>query len=267
MVQLNEHSVVPLYYQLKEILQEQIKGGAWAVGQEVPTERDLAETYAVSRSTVRQALQELEMEGLVTRKQGKGTFVARPKLAVEPSLTPQMRAQGLKPGTRIINAIREQCPSARIATTLQLNPTDEIFIVMRLRLANGEPVALETLYVPAIKAPGLLEQSLEHTNVLNYITEQSGLHPTNYVLTIEPVLISEFEATQMEAVVGMPALLLERIVYSDATPLMITKRVTRGDRVKFLTVGDSKGTSLQMEFNIPPRVAQQIAQTTFAQSD
>lgn len=259
---LNENSVVPLYYQLKEILQEQIKGGAWTVGQEVPTERDLAETYAVSRSTVRQALQELEMEGLITRKQGKGTFVARPKLALEPSLVPQMRAQGLKPGTRVINATREQHPPARIVETLKLNPADEIFVILRLRLANDEPVALETLYVAEAKAPGLLENQLEGVNILNFITEKSGLHPTNYILTIEPVLISEFEATQMETTVGTPALLMERIVYSDETPLMIMKRVTRGDRCKFLTVGDSKGTSLQMEFNIPSQLVEQIAKTT-----
>lgn len=237
-MKLDEKSVIPLYHQLKEILRELIKSGSLTGGQEIPSERQLIQEYGVSRATVRQAIGELEREGLVVRKQGRGTYICGPKitqdLAGEPSFVHQIKEQGLEPSSSVIRASFDGNTPQRIAEMLCLQETMKTFELFRIRSVNSEPLALETLYIPYELAPNLLEQDLENLAVIEYLQVQNNLKLTHSTTTIEPVLTDEFEATQLEINSGMPALLIERTVYAGKIPLCFQKRVIRGDRSKFL---------------------------------
>jgi len=243
---LDEKSPIPLYYQLKQILEENIKNGVWSPGDLVPAERTLAQEYAVSLGTARQALQALMQEGLVVRKRGRGTFVARSKLMLGTHFLRQLRAQGFAVRTRLISArIAEPTPRG-IAELFNLESTAPVYIIMRVRLVNEEPLALETLYIPAHLAPDLLAQDLVNLAVLPFIQKkyvekiQKEFRNTKSTstVTVEPVLLNEFEATLLGQAPGAPALLVERTGFFGNVPLGLQKRVIRGDRCKLFLVGD-----------------------------
>ncbi len=237
-MKLDASSVVPLYHQLKEILREMLKNGAWAEGQEIPSERLLMEAYGVSRATVRQALGELAREGLIIRKQGRGTFSSKAKIAQnligEPSFVRQVSEQGFEPSSTLIEASVEADTPEHIAKVLALTTLRQTFRLCRIRLVDDEPLALETLYIPRHLAPNLLGQDLQTLAVMEYLQAQGNFSLTHSATSIEPVLTNEFEAAQLGVQAGMPALSVERTFYADSVPFCLQKRVIRGDRSKFL---------------------------------
>jgi len=128
----------------------------------LPTERELASRYEVSRSTVRQALDALTDAGVVYRVHGAGTFVASPTISkshILTSFTEDMRARGLRPGTRLIVA-DETAAGRLIADELRIDPLDPVVRMVRLRLADDRPMCLETVHLPSDRVPGLLRHDL-----------------------------------------------------------------------------------------------------------
>lgn len=254
---LDETSVVPLYYQLKEILIEKIKDGSWKEGNSVPSERVLMEEYKVSRATVRKALDELTIEGLIYKKKGLGTFVSKSKviqnLVGELSFVHQVKKQGLLPSSKVLYCGIEMKLSERIKECLRLNEFQEVFKILRVRYADHEPLILETLYVPQEYSPDLLEEDLEQLAIFQYLEENCNLHLTHSTLEIEPVIISEFEAIQLDTLASSPALLLERILYTKEKAAVYQKRLIRGDRCKFsLNLGSEyvkEGGLLSLKFD------------------
>lgn len=255
---LDEKSVIPLYYQLKEILKEKIKDGSWEEGLKVPSERELMETYNVSRATVRQALNELMAEGLIYRKQGIGTFVSESKieqnLIGELSFNEQALRQGLSPGSKVVYANTVRMIPNRIKRIFQLKNSEKIHKIIRVRLVNENPLILETLYIPYRYAPEILKQDLENMAVFKYLEKECELEFTHSILDIEPIATTEFEANYLEIEAGAPALSLERVIYSDKNAVAIQKRIMRGDRGKFsFTLGENsqkdKGYFVGLEFS------------------
>src|SRR5207253_644355 len=124
---------------------------ALEVGRAIPSERLLTQELGVSRLTVRAALDELVRDGYLTRRHGSGTYVSEPKIALPLTLTSfseDMRRRGMVPGSRTIE-LAVASAGARLCRHLELSPEDPVVRVRRLRLADGEPMALETLHVPA----------------------------------------------------------------------------------------------------------------------
>ena len=120
------------------------------VGQAIPSERRLSEELGASRLTIRAALDGLVREGNLTRRHGSGTYVSRPKIAQPLTLTSfseDMRRRGMVPGSRTLE-LSVVSAGARLGRRLQLSPEDQVVRVRRLRLADGEPMALEVLHVP-----------------------------------------------------------------------------------------------------------------------
>lgn len=156
--------------------------------EQLPTERDLAETFGVTRLTVRRALDQLGYEGRVYRTQGAGTFVSEPRIAksVElTSFTQDMRARGLVPGS--LDTVVEEIPAgAEIGARLALSPRDLVAHISRVRTADGEPMCIENTYVPAKLAPGLaargidgsLYQMLTETYHLKIEKAEQSIHAT-----------------------------------------------------------------------------------------
>lgn len=129
----------------------------------LPQERELAERFAVSRTTVRQALQSLIEEGLIYSVRGRGTFVSRGRISKGLSLTSfsdDMRARNLEPGSRLLTA-EQRIAEPELAQALEIRPGDSVYYLERLRLADGFPMCFERVHLPAAPFPRLLDQDLE----------------------------------------------------------------------------------------------------------
>src|ERR671933_1700 len=130
------------------------------VGQAIPSERRLSSELGISRLTVRAALDDLVRDGYLERRQGSGTFVSEPKIAQQLTLTSfseDMRRRGMVAGSRTIE-LRETHAGATVGRALSVSPDARVTLIRRLRLADGEPMALETLHVPAELVPGLTRE-------------------------------------------------------------------------------------------------------------
>ena len=234
---LDENSIIPLYYQLKELLKEQIRDGSLKEGDQLPTERGLREIYNISRSTARKALGDLMNEGLIYRKQGIGTFVAKPKISQdligEMSFVRQAIKQGLRPSSKIIHKAIDKQVSQSILNTLNLNGTAEVLMYSVVIYVNKEPIAIETVYIPLKVAPSILEKELDKTNIFDLLQNECKLTVAAGKGEIEPTLINEFEAQHLETSIGKPALSVNRVFYAEETPTIIRKRILRGERFKY----------------------------------
>ena len=134
-----------------------------SIGESIPSERQLSLDFGVSRLTVRAALDELVREGHLIRRRGSGTFVSEPKIAQEltmTSFTEDMRRRGMRPTSRTIE-LKTVAAGARLGRFLNVSPSEPTMVAKRLRLADGETMAIETLHVPSRLVPGLTGKDLE----------------------------------------------------------------------------------------------------------
>ena len=227
---------LPKYYTVKRQLLELI--ATMAPGSPVPPERELARAYGTSRTTVRQALAELVVEGRLLRRQGKGTFVAKPKVAQAlelASYTEGMRAHGLHPQTKILE-IGYIAADEELAVLLGIRPGGRALRIHRLRLADGEPMSVDTSHLPARRFPGLRKQLKRHSSLYETLTSAYGVQLTEAEETIETVLADPHNADLLAVDVGLPLLLLSRhAVDVTGEPVEWAQSWYRGDRYKFVT--------------------------------
>jgi GntR family transcriptional regulator len=227
---------IPKYYAVKRQLLELTQ--AMAPGSPVPPERELAQHYGTSRTTVRQALAELVVEGRLLRLQGKGTFVAKPKVAqlLElASYTQGMRAHGLHPQTRILDT--SYVPAdAQLSELLAIPAGSRVLRIHRLRLADGEPMSTDTSHLPARRFPGLRRNLDRYASLYEALASAYGVQLTEAVETIETVLADPKDARLLAVDVGMPLLLLSRQAFdASAEPVEWAQSKYRGDRYKLVT--------------------------------
>jgi len=227
---------LPKYYQVKRQLLEFT--AALDPGSPVPPERELARSYGTSRTTVRQALAELVIEGRLLRMQGKGTFVAKPKVAQVlelASYTEGMRAHGLHPQTKILE-IGYVTADEQLAALLGIRPGGRAVRVHRLRLADGEPMSIDTSHLPARRFPGLRKQLQRHRSLYETLRTAYGIRLAEAEETIETVLADPHDARLLGVDPGLPLLLLSRHAF-DVTgePVEWAQSWYRGDRYKFVT--------------------------------
>jgi GntR family transcriptional regulator len=227
---------VPKYYDVKRQLLELIR--TMAAGTPVPPERELALQYHTSRTTIRQALAELVVEGRLLRMQGKGTFVAKPKVAqlLElASYTQGMRAHGLTPQTKILDTSYVAADD-EMAALLAIRPGSRVLRIHRLRLADGEPMSVDTSHLPARRFPGLLANLDRHASLYEALATDYGVELAEAEETIETVLCDPRDARLLGVDAGMPLLLLSRHAYDvTGTPVEWAQSRYRGDRYKLVT--------------------------------
>ncbi|MFM1652826.1 GntR family transcriptional regulator [Brevibacillus sp. B_LB10_24] len=229
MNEINEENGFPLYYQLKELIKKKIDNGEWKQGDQLPNELHLAEEYQVSRSTVRQAILDLVREGVLYRKQGKGTFVSKPK--VEGDLINFYFPTELGTKHDPIRLSEIPCP-ASTAKILEVNTDEPVYEIVRLRYFGNEPAAIETSYVPAVLAPGLLNYKLEG-KLYDLLPQVYGLNISKAKNYIEPILLDRVEAKLLEVDRSQPALKMTRLGMSlQGKPVILTISKIRGDRVR-----------------------------------
>jgi GntR family transcriptional regulator len=227
---------LPKYYRVKRQLLELT--AAMDTGSPVPPERELARSYGTSRTTVRQALAELVVEGRLLRMQGKGTFVAKPKVAqlLElASYTEGMRAHGLHPLTKILD-IGYVTADDQLAGLLGIRTGGRALRIHRLRLADGEPMSIDTSHLPAGRFPGLRRHLQRQKFLYETLRVAYGVQLAEAEETIETVLADPHDARLLGVDPGLPLLLLSRHAFDVAgEPVEWAQSKYRGDRYKFVT--------------------------------
>lgn len=231
-------SRVPLYYQLVGIIKRNITGGILKPGDLLPSEAEICEAYRISRSTVRQAFSSLEAEGLVYRRRGKGTYIASPKLRRKLdnlySFSAEMAQNGLVPKSKVI-VFEKLDPSPDLVKSLKLKKGEElVFKIVRVRLANDEPLLLETTFVPVDFCPFLEKQMLETDSLYRILIETAALNPFYAVETYEPVIFKKSEAAILNCKPGMCGYFVERTSFLETGEVFeLTQSLVRGDRCRF----------------------------------
>lgn len=235
---LKRGAPVPLYHQLKAALLRDIEAGCWRPGDRLPTEDALIERFQVSKITVRQALRDLAQLGYIRREQGRGTFVQGPPLEEGPrelkSFTGEMRGHGFLATSRVLEQGLLPAP-ADIAGRLALADDAPVFRLRRLRLADGEPMGLQTAYISAALVPGIERLSFAGASLYEVLASRFSLYASAARETHQAVLVSEDVAPLLRVPAGSPALAAERLAsLPDGRPLEFVQSVMRGDRYKIV---------------------------------
>ena len=235
---LNKNIPIPLYYQLKTLLLEYINSHRENPGEPIPTEVEISEYFGISRPTVRQAINELVVEGYLYRIKAKGTFITKSKitqdfLSVLDSFNNEMKKKGLTPSTRVLE--KEIAKSdEKVSHALGLETGSDVIKLTRLRSADNEPVVFAVTYVPYSICPGLLANNIENESLYEIIEKESGILISRADRTLESVPAGEFEAKLLQIKKGFPVQFIESVVYlENDTPVEYSLAKYRGDRSKF----------------------------------
>jgi GntR family transcriptional regulator len=209
-----------------------------SVGAAIPSERQLGVDLGVSRLTVRAALDELVREGYLVRRRGAGTFVAEPKMAKGmdvSSFSDDMRARGLTPGSRTLD-LTVAPAGARMGRLLHVSPSEPVVSVKRLRVADGEPMAIELLHVRASLVPGLTAADLEEHSFYDLLADRYEVLIVGGTQTVEPTVTNDEESAALGVPLHSPALLFERVTRAATGDIVEhTTSTYRGDRYRLVT--------------------------------
>lgn len=231
---LDPNSPVPLYYQVSELIRHAIGRGDFKPGDLIPPELEIARNLRVSRQTVRQAVAELVREGLLERRRGLGTFVARPYL--EQSLggfyafAKEMQERGLTYRTELLGWSLEPA-TERTSERLPLAPgRDLVLRFVRLRYLEDEPLILETTHLPEPMGKELAKEEVERSSLYDLLESKCGLVVTHARETIRPITLERKEARLLGADAGSPAFFVDRLAFAGERPVEWRESIIRGDR-------------------------------------
>jgi GntR family transcriptional regulator len=231
---IRKDSPLPIYYQLEQGIKELIESGKFTAGDLIPSEREFANDYQISRMTVRQAITNLVNDGYLKRERGKGTFVAYQKIEKKglTGFSEDMHSRGLKPGTKVLDFTILNA-DAKNARHLEIQEGSLIYQVKRLRLADNEPMAYEILLMSTDLVPGLTEE-IVCGSIYEYVEKQAGLHIVSGVQELEATTARKQEAELLQINEGAPVLLIQRkALLENKQPLEFVQSYYRADRYKF----------------------------------
>ena len=232
---LSLDSDIPLYSQLVSIVKRNITAGTLGAGELLPSEAELCKTFNISRSTVRQAIGSLEAEGLVVRKQGRGTFVAEPKMRRKTenvySFTSEISSMGLTPSSTLIE-FEIMTPTPDLMKVLELNSADKtIYRFTRIRNVDEEPLILETSFYPQYIYPKLTRELLR-THSFYSLLYEVGIAPASAVDSYEAVTLGREEAELLHCRPGSCAFSVQRRTRTETGMIYeYTQSLIRADRV------------------------------------
>lgn len=236
-MRLHREAPDPLYIQLKDSLVTDIESGQYGAHQRLPSERELADRFQVSRMTARQALLQLARDGVIYTRVGKGTFVAEPKIDQQlralTGFTQDVRARGGQPSSRVL----ETCVSAaapEIAAVLRLAPGADVIKLARLRLADSLPLAIETAYLPFSLCPTLLHHDFSSVSLYHVLESECKMTLVEAEQTIEAALAEPREIELLELTPPAAVMRIQRLTFTDnGVPVEYVQSTYRGDRYKF----------------------------------
>ncbi len=231
---LQADSYSPLYHQLMQRIAADIERGTYPTGSRIPPEHELEQTYQVSRVTVRRALAELTSEGLLERKQGKGTFVSTPRGSMQlkslHSFHDSCRFNNAKPSTDVIH-VRETAANNTDAEELNLTEGARVLETLRIRKADGVPVVLERNRFSMAYA---YLQDLDLTGSLYSLLREYGVEPKLALHDVSLHFATEEESQLLDIETGSPLVCLHEVIYDQrGRPLHNSIQLIRGDRFVF----------------------------------
>ena len=244
---LSMDSDIPLYSQLVSIVKRNITAGTLGPGELLPSEAELCKTFNVSRSTVRQAIGSLETEGLVVRKQGRGPFVAEPKMRRKTenvySFTSEISSMGLTPSSTLVE-FEVMEPTPDITRVLELSTQDTaVYRFTRIRNVDGEPLILETSFYPQYIYPKLTRELLR-THSFYSLLYEVGIAPASAVDSYEAVVLGREEAEMLGCKPGSCAFSVQRRTRTETGMIYeYTQSLIRADRVTLDIVLHKDGVS------------------------
>ncbi|MFP5107412.1 UTRA domain-containing protein [Neobacillus sp. C211] len=232
-MKLNNSISTPLYDQLKQILKEAIDQGVYKSGERLPNETELCELYGVSRITVRRAIQDLADEGFLERKQGKGTFVTRTKIARElvsiDGFSDFSKQIGKNPSKRIL-ACEEMKATPEIAEALQIAIDSPVLKLVRIMSIDQQPFTLDIAHYSLERFPDLTARFTEHASTyevlknIYHININSG--KSKKIITVTPA--SKFEAEHLDCEIGETLFNIDKTVYDETgVPIHISNFKTQ----------------------------------------
>jgi len=214
---LDAKSPIPLYYQIEEKIREKIQTGIYLPGQKIPSETELYSILGVSRNTIRKAYQDLYAEGLIEKKQGKGTFVCVPKISHKfvtvVSFTQELIARGITPTSTILSlAVRKADNDT--AGKLQIAVGDPVIYIERLRYGNGKLLGYNLNRVPESLCPGLDKVTIKNESLYTLIEKKFGHTVTKAERTMETIPADPFIARTLNIQEGYPVLKILGIAFN-----------------------------------------------------
>lgn len=228
--------VQPLYAQIKDQILEWISAGKYAAGERLPSQRELTAQSGASHMTVRRAIRELTQAGVIAAVPGKGLFVNEPKRQAERfplrSFTEEMERRGMRASSRLLAA--EVVPASTLLGRVFAVPVGEALIYLRrLRLADGEPIAIQAAYLRAGFCPGLLSYDLESRSLYEILRGDFGIRFQRGEISFEAALADAEQAALLEANLPLALLVSEQLTFSrNGSLIEFVRSVYRGDRFR-----------------------------------
>lgn len=205
-------SAVPLYVQLYKLMNNKIVEKIWKPGDVLPPERWLCNELDLSRTTVRQALNQLAQEGKIVRTKGKGTVVVKPKLRRSLNnlynFSSEMIELGMTPHSKLVS-FEVMKPPAYVAQQLEIDQKTKVYKICRLRYGDNESLLLETAYIPVHLCPNLTEDAL-NDSLYAMIIEYTNALPAEACEVYEAIALTEKQANLLETKPGMPSFRIQR---------------------------------------------------------
>ncbi len=235
-MEVNRNSHLPLYIQLKQLLSERIRVGDWKPGEQLPTEEEIQQKFDLSRTTVRQALREMEMEGIINRQAGRGTFVTQTKFMEGPNAfeleMSEFNEKGMQVSWKVIQAEEVVVPD-KIATWLQVAPGTKVFCLQRLRFANDLAIGHTDSYVTGDYVDKI-DLSLAKTAGTMFYLSRIDLSNCTAEHFLEALPADREDAKTLGVERGAPVVVVSRVLRNaESRPFEFFRGVYRGDRFRY----------------------------------
>ncbi|NBI07345.1 GntR family transcriptional regulator [Senegalia massiliensis] len=239
MIEIDKNNKLPLYYQLYEIIVHDIKKGTFAEHDKLPSERELCERFEISRSTVRQAMNELEKDGYIYKEHGRGIFVS-PKSFKQDlfkfySFTDEMKKIGKIPTSKVLD-FKKIKSDERLARKLGVKINQNLYEFTRLRLADDEPIMLETSYLPMVRFPNLIREQLEENAMYDIFRGEYNVEFSKAEEKFRPVNTRKDESEILKVSRKVPGMMIERYTYENERVIEYTVSIARGDKFEYRVI-------------------------------
>lgn len=226
----------PLYYQLANIILNEIKEKNLKGDDKILTEREYCEKYNISRATVRQAISYLEQKGYIYKIQGRGTFVSprimKQKLLKFYSFTEEMKKQGKEPKSKILS-FKEKQADEKVSKELKIEKEDSVYELIRLRIADDEAVMYEKTYMPTSKIKGLDKKELCKSPLYDILQNKYNIVFTKAVERFSTLSADKKISKALSILENSPIIKLQRWTYIGMEIIEYTVSFVRGDRFEF----------------------------------
>lgn len=229
-------SSVPMHAQIREIIRRHVLDGSYAPHSQMPSESQMMASFGVSRITIRQALGDLQKEGLIFKVPGKGSFVAKPKafqnLSRLQGFGEAMSPAGYETFSQVL-ATREMPADELVARRLQLKAGALVVQIQRLRYLNREPISVDVSWFPLAIGRRLVNEDLPARDIFVILENDHGLHLTHADVQIEAISADEGLARHLALPEGAPLLRIERLTFADERPVDYEHLYYRGDAFQY----------------------------------